>query len=81
MYHITLPHTIFRNRSIAPLEDQARPPATILDQLDGACMLHVLCALAVDLQDLISHLCVQSEEGRLFNETTRQLIPGDINCL
>lgn len=35
-----------------------------LDELDGARVLHALGALAVDLQDLVSHLRTTREGGR-----------------
>lgn len=31
-------------------------PASILDELDGSCVLHALGALAVDLQDFVADL-------------------------
>lgn len=67
---ITSSPTIFRYRSIAPLEDQPRPTATILDQLDGTCVLHVLCALSIDLKDFISHL--KSEGATLLQQPAKQ---------
>ena len=48
--------TVFWHGPIAPLEDKPRPPAAVLDQLDGTRVLHVLCALSVDLQDLVPYL-------------------------
>ena len=52
--------TIFGHGPISPLEDKPCAAASILDELDGARVLHVLGALAVDLQNLISHLATQN---------------------
>lgn len=48
--------TIFWYRSVPSFEDEPRSAPAVLDQLYGTWMLHVLCALPVNLQDLVSHL-------------------------
>lgn len=39
-------------------------PPSALDELDCSCVLHSLGALAVDLQDLVSHLELKRMAGR-----------------
>lgn len=62
--------TVFRDGTVSPLEDEPRPATAVLDQLDGTRMLHVLCALAVDLQDLVSHLQTHTRRA-IFSPASR----------
>lgn len=43
----------------APLQQQADTPTSRLDQLDGPGVGHVPCALAIDLDNLVSDLEVR----------------------